>query len=83
MRPPVSHVLCTVKTRTTMDHTNITLPLIDVNSPHCGLRVEKALRTVPVITSADVDLDAHVAHIKSSDPAQTVKEAVTAIRQAG
>jgi copper chaperone CopZ len=66
-----------------MDNTTVTLPLIDVNSPHCALRVEKALLTVPTITSAEVDLDAHVAHIKSSEPAQAVKEAVAAIRQAG
>jgi copper chaperone CopZ len=30
-----------------------------------------------------VDLDAHVAHLTSSEPAQAVKEAVAAIRQAG
>jgi len=66
-----------------MDHKTITLPLIDVNSPHCALRVEKALRTVPAITSADVDLDAHVAEIRSTEPAQAAKEAVDAIRQAG
>lgn len=66
-----------------MDNTNITLPLLDVNSPHCALRVEKAIRTVGMITAADVDLDAHVAHLTGSEPAQAVKEAVTAIRQAG
>ncbi|MBK7271224.1 MAG: heavy-metal-associated domain-containing protein [Flavobacteriales bacterium] len=66
-----------------MDKTTITLPLLDVNSPHCALRVEKAIRTVPAITAADVDLDAHVAHLTSSEPAQALKEAVAAIRQAG
>jgi copper chaperone CopZ len=30
-----------------MDNTTITLPLLDVNSPHCAMRVEKAIRTVP------------------------------------
>lgn len=79
----MSHVLCTVKTRTTMNNTNITLPLLDVNSAHCALRVEKAIRTVPAITAADVDLDAHVAKLTSGEPAQAVKEAVAAIRQAG
>ncbi|MBK8615481.1 MAG: hypothetical protein IPN85_18955 [Flavobacteriales bacterium] len=29
-----------------MDNTTITLPLLDVNSPHCALRVEKAIRAV-------------------------------------
>jgi Cu+-exporting ATPase len=66
-----------------MDNTNITLPLLDVNSPHCALRVEQALRSVAAINAAEVDLDAHLAHITSSQSAQAVKEAVAAIRQAG
>ncbi len=66
-----------------MDNTTITLPLLDVNSPHCALRVEKAIRSVPTITTADVDLGAHLAHLSSTAPAQAVKEAVAAIRQAG
>lgn len=66
-----------------METTNITLPLLDVHSPHCALRVEKAIRTVPAITAAEVDLNAHVAQLTSSDPAKAVKEAVAAIRQAG
>ncbi|MCW5898971.1 MAG: cation transporter [Flavobacteriales bacterium] len=66
-----------------MDSTNITLPLLDVNSPHCALRVEKAIRTVPAITGAEVDLNAHVANLTSVAPAQAVREAVAAIRQAG
>jgi Cu+-exporting ATPase len=66
-----------------MDNSNITLPLLDVNSPHCALRVEKAIRTVPAIAAAEVDLDAHVAHLSGTAPAQAVREAVAAIRQAG
>ena len=66
-----------------MDKTTITLPLLDVHSPHCALRVEKAIRTIPAITAVDVDSDAHVAHLTSSEPAQALKEAVAAIRQAG
>jgi Cu+-exporting ATPase len=66
-----------------MDKTTITLPLLDVNSPHCALRVEKAIHTVPAISAATVDLDAHEALLTSSEPAQAVKEAVAAIRQAG
>ncbi len=66
-----------------MDNTNITLPLLDVNSPHCALRVEKAIRTVPAIAGAEVDLNAHVATLTSTAPAQAVREAVAAIRQAG
>jgi Cu+-exporting ATPase len=66
-----------------MHNTNITLPLLGVNSPHCALRVEKAIREVPVVTSAEVDLIAHVARLTSTAPAQAVREAVAAIRQAG
>ncbi len=66
-----------------MDNTNITLPLLDVNSPHCALRVEKAIRTVPAIAGAEVDLNEHAAHLTSTAPAQAVREAVAAIRQAG
>lgn len=66
-----------------MDNTNITLPLLDVSSPHCALRVEKAIRTVPTIAGAKVDLNAHVANLTSTTPATAVREAVAAIRQAG
>lgn len=66
-----------------MHNTNITLPLLDVNSAHCALRVEKAIRTVPAIAGAEVDLNAHVAHLTSTAPATAVREAVAAIRQAG
>lgn len=66
-----------------MDNTNITLPLLDVHSTHCALRVEKAIRTVPAIAGAEVDLNAQVANLSSTAPAQAVREAVAAIRQAG
>ena len=61
----------------------ISLPLLDVNSPHCALRVEKALHTVPALAAATVDLAAHVADLEAGTSAQAVREAVTAIRQAG
>ena len=66
-----------------MDNTNITLPLLDVHSPHCALRVEKAIRTVPAIAGAEVDLNTRVANLTSTAPATAVREAVAAIRQAG
>lgn len=66
-----------------MDNPNITLPLLDVNSPHCALRVEKAIRSVHAITGAEVDLNAHVAQLTSTSPATAVRDAVAAIRQAG
>lgn len=61
----------------------INLPLLDVNSAHCALRVEKALHTVPALTTATVDLAAHVANLEAGASAQAVREAVVAIRQAG
>ena len=61
----------------------ISLPLLDVNSPHCALRVEKALHTVPALAAATVDLAAHVADLEAGTSAQAVREAVAAIRQAG
>lgn len=66
-----------------MDHTTISLPLLDVNSPHCALRVEKALHNVPSLAAATVDLAAHVADLEAGTSAHAVREAVAAIRQAG
>lgn len=66
-----------------MDNTTITLPLIDVNSAHCGLRVEKALHSVPTLEEAHVDLERHLATLRPATSAQAVREAVAAIRHAG
>ncbi|MBK9274579.1 MAG: cation transporter [Flavobacteriales bacterium] len=66
-----------------MDNTNIALPLLDVNSAHCALRVEKALHGVPTLEEARVDLDRHLATLRSATSAQAVREAVAAIRKAG
>ncbi|MBL7955474.1 MAG: cation transporter [Flavobacteriales bacterium] len=66
-----------------MDNTNIALPLIDVNSAHCALCVEKALRSVPTLEEACLDLDRHLAKLRSATSAQAVREAVAAIRHAG
>ncbi|MBK9515543.1 MAG: heavy-metal-associated domain-containing protein [Flavobacteriales bacterium] len=66
-----------------MDNSNITLPLLDVNSPHCALRVKNAIHSVPSITAVEVDLNTHSATLHSTAPAPAVQEAVTAIRQAG
>ena len=66
-----------------MDNMNVALPLIDVNSAHCALRVEKALHGVPTLEEARVDLDRHLATLRSATSAQAVREAVAAIRQAG
>ena len=66
-----------------MDNSNITLPLLDVNSPHCALRVKNAIHSVPSITAVEVDLNTHSATLHSTPPAPAVREADAAIRQAG
>lgn len=63
--------------------TSIPLPLLGVESAHCALRVEQALRAVPSITHADVRRAEQVAVITSASPAAAVREAVAAIRRAG
>jgi len=62
---------------------NISLPLLDVNSAHCALRVENAIKTVPALTESKVDLNGHIANLSSTATAQDVREAVAAIRKAG
>jgi copper chaperone CopZ len=64
-------------------NTNISLPLIDVNSAHCALRVENAIKTVPALAESNVDLERHIANLSSTATAQNVRDAVTAIREAG
>ena len=66
-----------------MDNMNVALPLIDVNSAHCALRVEKALHNVPTLAAATVTLSSHVANLEAGTSAQAVREGVDAIRHAG
>ncbi len=66
-----------------MNNTTISLPLIDVNSAHCAMRVEKALHGVPTLEQAHVDLDRHLATVPSAASAQSLHHAVAVIRQAG
>ncbi|MBS1580605.1 MAG: cation transporter [Bacteroidetes bacterium] len=63
--------------------TSIPLPLLGVESAHCAMRVEQALRTVPAITGIDVRRADQVAVITSASPGPAVREAVAAIRRAG
>lgn len=64
-------------------NTNISLPLLDVNSAHCALRVEKAINSIPALGESKVDLEKHIANLNNAATAQDVREAVTAIRAAG
>ncbi|MEO8067479.1 MAG: heavy-metal-associated domain-containing protein [Flavobacteriales bacterium] len=61
----------------------ITLPILDMNSPQCATRVEKAITSVPTLTASSVDLSAHTATLSGDPSAQAVRDAITAIRAAG
>ncbi len=64
-------------------NTNISLPLLDLNSAHCALRVENAIKTVPALAGSNVDLEKHIANLNNTATAPDVREAVAAIRNAG
>lgn len=66
-----------------MQHAFIPLPLIGVNSPHCALRAQSAIRTVAEMAEARVDLTTQRALIADASTAQQVREAVAVIRKAG
>ncbi|MBL7938807.1 MAG: cation transporter [Flavobacteriales bacterium] len=66
-----------------MSTPTITLPLINVSSAHCALRVQQALQATIGVNRAEVDLDSHTASIASETPAKAVRSAVDAVRQAG
>jgi Cu+-exporting ATPase len=64
-------------------NTNISLPLIGVNSSHCAMRAQNAIRTVTDLADARVDLATHQALIDRTATAQDVREAVLKVRNAG
>jgi|GEM_PF-3241826 len=66
-----------------METTNISLSLLGVNSPHCALRVQNAIRTVTNLGDAHVDLERHRAQLNTNTSAPDIREAVAAIRDAG
>lgn len=59
------------------------LPLIDVESEHCALIVDKGLEKVKGIKSHKVELNNHRALIETDDPDDTIPNAVEAIRDLG
>jgi Cu2+-exporting ATPase len=59
------------------------LPLIDVESEHCALIVDKGLEKVKGIKSHKVELNNHRALIETEDPDETIPDAVAAIRDLG
>lgn len=78
----VSRALCQQNT-TTMENTKLSLPFIGVNSPHCALRAQSAIRTMADLVEAQVDLATHRALIDHNSTAQAVREAVLKLRNAG
>lgn len=61
----------------------IILPLVDVESEHCALIVDKGLGQVNGIKSHKVELNNRRAIIETDDPEKIVPEAVAAIRGLG
>jgi len=61
----------------------ITLPILDMSSPHCATRVEKAITSVPSLTGSSVDLTTHSVLLSGDPSAQAVRDAIAAIRAAG
>ena len=60
-----------------------TLPIIDMNSPHCAARVEKAITALPTGSASRVDLAGQTATLSEAPSAQAVRDAVSAVRAAG
>lgn len=61
----------------------IILPLVDVESEHCALIVDKGLSKVPGITNHKVELNNHRAILETADPQEVIPQAVAAIRDLG
>ena len=66
-----------------MSNHTITLPILDMDSPHCATRVEKAITSVPSLAASSVDLSTHTATLSGDPSAQAVRDAIAAIRTAG
>ncbi|HRH68217.1 MAG TPA: cation transporter [Flavobacteriales bacterium] len=66
-----------------MSTPSLTLPILDMNSPHCATRVLRALQQADGISTAEVDLATHSATITSAALPQAVRYAVAAVREAG
>ena len=65
-----------------MDHSYF-LPLVDVDSEHCALIVDKELAKIKGIKSHKVEVNNHRAVIETDTPEEAIPEAVTAIRDIG
>lgn len=68
---------------TPMNTHTITLPILNMNSPHSAAQVEKAIAALPTLAASSVDLDAHTVTLSDDPSAQSVRDAVSAVRAAG
>ncbi len=59
------------------------LPLIDVDSEHCALIVDKELAKITGIKSHKVEFNNHIALIETDSPIEIIPQAVSAIRSIG
>ncbi len=66
----------------THTHT-ITLPIPGMNRPHCATWVEKAVAAVLTLAASNMDLIPHTAVLSGDPSAKAVRDAVSAVREAG
>lgn len=76
-------LLCILIQKPPMNTHTITLPIIDMNSPHCATSVEKAITAVPTLAASRVDLASHTAVLSGDPTPQAVRNAVLAVREDG
>jgi P-type Cu2+ transporter len=66
---------------TTENNTTINLPLEGMDSEHCALIIDKGLSKVQGIKTHKVELNNNRAIIDTDDTTETVRNAVTAVRE--
>jgi Cu2+-exporting ATPase len=65
-----------------MEKKTYILPLVNVNSAHCAMRVRNAIDVIAGIDGVEVDHDHHEARLSITGSAQ-LRDAVNAIRNVG
>jgi len=54
-----------------------------MNSPHCAAQVQKAITVLPTLAASEVDLVNRTAILSKDPSAQSVRDAVSAVRATG
>ncbi|MCW5898970.1 MAG: heavy metal translocating P-type ATPase [Flavobacteriales bacterium] len=65
------------------ERSTLVVPVENMDSEHCALIVDKALGTVPSVTTHHVELNNRSAVIESTTPVEAVRDVVKAIRDNG